>query len=66
MRAVWQVTPAFDREQDAVRALKLSELAVNSVVYGNRAKNINEYVNVFESEMRFLVIGEFKHEVQRC
>ena len=58
-KVIWQVTPAFNREKDAERALKISQLYLDSFsVYSNK----DDMKNVLKKNYDFLFNYYDKHE----
>lgn len=58
-KAIWQITPAFNREKDAERALKISQLYLDSFsVYSNK----NDMTNILKKNYDFLFNYYDKHE----
>lgn len=58
-KAIWQITPAFNREKDAERALKISQLYLDSFsVYSNK----DDMKNILKKNYDFLFNYYDKHE----
>ncbi|MBR3482481.1 MAG: hypothetical protein IKH45_06305 [Neisseriaceae bacterium] len=58
-KTIWQITPAFNREKDAERALKISQLYLDSFsVYSNK----DNMINILKKNYYFLFNYYDKHE----